>query len=638
MKKFLHILPLMIALLLTACKAEIDDVHINAPVVTLGEVSEVTGNSAVIQENIKQQGGKVSYCLIRYGTSQTSLTETERYDVSSENVRLKLPSLQANTTYYFQVVVSSGYSEVESEVRSFTTLNPAVALSEASAVTATTALFQAQLHLEGSTPISCTLRYGTDVLSMTHSVAITDVQEDIEIPLSSLVIGTNYYCQFVVNLGGKVLKSELKFFTTLNPVVSLSEAMNVTSSSVSLQVSISTGSEGNPECVLRYGTDASLLTAEIEIQNEEDILLTSLDASTTYFIQLIAHYGSVEIASDVKRFSTSERSPQDPIVFADPQVERICVEYWDVNGDGSLSYQEASLVNSLEDRFKENVDINMFDELKYFYGLKEVGGFADCLFLEHITIPYGVVTVLPDAFLRCSNLKGITISETVTAIEWEAFSGCSNLTDVTLPESLTSISARAFFDCSSLAYIHIPESVLDIGENAFWNCIHLKSISIPKQIERIRKSVFGNCISLEQIEIPYGVKVLEVDAFVGCSSLSSISIPETVVVIGKEVFAGCSRLNSITIPEGVKSIEDHTFAFCDSLVSIEIPANVTSIGRRVFDLCSNLKSVFVQATVPPTIDDEAFQNTDCTIYVSAESVEAYQKAWPTYAYRIKAIP
>ena len=104
------------------------------------------------------------------------------------------------------------------------------------------------------------------------------------------------------------------------------------------------------------------------------------------------------------------------------------------------------------------------------------------------------------------------------------------------------------------------------------------------------------------------------------------------------IFAGCSRLNSITIPEGVKIIEDHTFAFCDSLVSIEIPANVTSIGWRVFELCSNLKNVFVQATVPPTIDDEAFQNTDCIIYVPTESVEAYQKAWPFYASRIKAIP
>jgi len=116
MKKLLHILPLMIVILLTACTAEMDDVEVNAPIVTLGEVSEITGNSAVIHASIKQQGGKVSYCLIRYGTSQSSMTEIERYDVNSESLSLKLPSLQSNTTYYYQLVVSSGYSEVESEV------------------------------------------------------------------------------------------------------------------------------------------------------------------------------------------------------------------------------------------------------------------------------------------------------------------------------------------------------------------------------------------------------------------------------------------------------------------------------------------------------------------------------------------
>lgn len=639
MKKHLHyILSVLLSLFLWACTGEMDDVSINAPQVTLGSVTDITASSAVIHADVVQHGGKISYYLIKYGTSESALTETKKYDANSGNVNLLLPSLKVNTTYYYQLIVSSGYSEVESEVRSFTTLNPAVSLSEATEITATTARFHIQLHLEGSTPMSCFLRYGTDALSLPYSVAISEYQEEIDIPLTSLQINTTYYCELVVNLGASELKSEIKSFTTLNPIISLSEAMNVSSSSALIQFSLSTGLEGNPHCFLRYGIDASSLTEELAIQDSQEILLTGLEASTTYYIQLVARYGVVERTSETKSFFTTKRNSDDPIVFVDSQVERICVEYWDINGDGKLSYQEASLVTLLEDRFMENVEITTFDELKFFSSLEEIGGFSDCLSLERISIPAGVTTIGPDAFLRCSNLKSISIPEGVTTIEWEAFYKCSNLTSITLPESLTYISDWAFSECGSLTYINVPEGVTDIGENAFWNCSSLKSISIPKQMERIRQSVFGYCTSLNHIEIPNGLKVIEIDAFVGCSNLSSISIPETVKIIGAEAFAGCSRLTSITIPEGVKSIEDHTFGFCSSLMSITIPASVMSIGSIVFEYCTSLKSVIVQATVPPTINDDTFRETDCTIYVPSESLEAYQTAWSSYASRIKAIP
>ena len=60
-------------------------------------------------------------------------------------------------------------------------------------------------------------------------------------------------------------------------------------------------------------------------------------------------------------------STDEIIVFADPNVENTCVWYWDSDGDGYLSYDEAAAVTSLRRRF-DNEPITSFDELQYFTG------------------------------------------------------------------------------------------------------------------------------------------------------------------------------------------------------------------------------------------------------------------------------
>ncbi|MBR1939739.1 MAG: leucine-rich repeat protein [Bacteroidaceae bacterium] len=641
MKKLLHILPLMIALLLTACKAEIDDVQINAPVVTLGEVSEVTGNSAVIQANIKQQGGKVSYCLIRYGTSQTSLTETERYDVSSENVSLKLPSLQANTTYYYQVVVSSGYSEVESEVRSFTTLNPAVALSEASAVTATTALFQAQLHLEGSTPISCTLRYGTDVLSMTHSVAITDVQEDIEIPLSSLVIGTTYYCQLVVNLGVTKLMSELKSFTTLNPVVSLSEAQIITSTSAAFEMQISTDRSEGSSFALRYGTDEHALSNTLtvtDIKDNNQVVLTGLFSSTQYYVQLVVTFGNTERVSEIRSFTTADLNMEEPIAFADAEVKRVCVEYWDIDGDGELSYKEAASVTDLEDKFVDNKYINTFDELMYFSGLTSLAGFSGCTYLTSVTIPKQVTAIGDDAFYGCSSLADIRISDNITSIGNNAFWFCSSLKNVLLPETVVEIGEHAFYRCENLESFNLPSGITKISNGTFDRCLNLSGIAIPDRVTEIGSLAFNECNKITTVKIPDGVRIIQECAFGRMAGLTSLEIPESVTIFESGAFINLA-LTTIKLPKNLTIIGGQCFMF-SKLVTVTLPETVTKIGDDAFHMCFDLTSIAILAKTPPEIGKKNvfYDDVSFPIYVPSESVEAYKAAWPTYASRIKAIP
>ena len=82
------------------------------------------------------------------------------------------------------------------------------------------------------------------------------------------------------------------------------------------------------------------------------------------------------------------------------------------------------------------------------------------------------------------------------------------------------------------------------------------------------------------------------------------------------------------------------FYGCTSLTSITIPSGVTSIGNNTFNGCTSLTSITVEATTPPTLGLNVFNNTNnCPIYVPAESVDAYKTAnnWSKYADRIKAI-
>ena len=171
------------------------------------------------------------------------------------------------------------------------------------------------------------------------------------------------------------------------------------------------------------------------------------------------------------------------------------------------------------------------------------------------------------------------------------------------------------------------------------------AITIPSGTTSIAPYTFYQYSGLTSVNIPSGVTSIGDAVFYQCSGLTSVNIPSSVTSIGEDAFSECYSLTSITIGNGVTSIGNYAFSYCSSLTSINIPSGVTSIGDSAFSLCSGLTSVTVNAVTPPTLGNNAFNNTPIAsgtgyIYVPSASVNTYKttSGWSTYASRIQAIP
>lgn len=218
-----------------------------------------------------------------------------------------------------------------------------------------------------------------------------------------------------------------------------------------------------------------------------------------------------------------------PIIkFADANVKKICVDNWDINGDGELSEAEAASVTDLDHKFcgnfeHHNTSIVSFDELKYFTGL----------------------TNIDYQFRYCENLKNIIIPENVSDICSYTFEKCNSLEKIVLPKNLKSIGENAFRECLSLKSITIPDSVSSIGANAFISCSSLESINIPKSLSTISEGMFYYCNNLKQIYIPSNVTAIDDDAF-SQTGIIELELPKSITKLGG-AFVSCKKIKKVKI-------------------------------------------------------------------------------------------
>lgn len=291
------------------------------------------------------------------------------------------------------------------------------------------------------------------------------------------------------------------------------------------------------------------------------------------------------------------------IVFQDPVAKSASVYLGDTNGDGELSYAEAAAITDLTLIFKDQVEMQYFNELQYFTGLTAIGdnAFSGCVNLSAITLPPTITSIGNYAFgysvdnqgypVPCSSLQSIVIPPSVTTIGAYAFSQ-SGLTEVILPPSVTSIGTLAFGDCDNLEYVYLPASVTSIEGNAFTGT------------------------SIWTIEVDQENPVY--DSRGGCNAIIQTDI--------NKLITGCK---STVIPDDVLSIGVSAFENATGLTTINLPSSVESIGEYAFANCSGLTTIYAERPLPPTIYGNTFLNmahSNVTVNVLCGALSDYKNA------------
>ncbi len=286
------------------------------------------------------------------------------------------------------------------------------------------------------------------------------------------------------------------------------------------------------------------------------------------------------------------------IFFEDDAVADICLENWDANKDGRISYLEAAEVKELGSLFRDNANITTFKELADFTAIEEI----------------------PDsAFIGCSSLQTIAISNAVTRIGKSAFEGCSVFTLPALSKYVTTIGEKAFYGCGGIKSFNASKYITSIGDGAFANCQALTKFTAtgstvyiaPKNILISKDSTtvvaYPAALNWTSINLNESLKEIRPYAFSGASKLKTINF-NMVESIGHHAFEMCNGLQQVEFSEGIKNIEEGAFSNCQNLQSIKIPANVTSIAPKAFEGMPVAVRCQVAWTTPLEIEANTFSN------------------------------
>ena len=318
--------------------------------------------------------------------------------------------------------------------------------------------------------------------------------------------------------------------------------------------------------------------------------------------------------------------------------------------------------------------------------------FAGCSGLTEVTIPNSVTSIGEETFKNCTGLTSVTIPNSVTSIGQYAFEGCTGLIDITVNSSGS--LEHVFNDCTGLKSVVIGNSITKIGGNTFSGCSGLTSITIGESVSDMSsQDIFEGCENLSQVYCKATTPpTLHIAAFERCSANRVLYVPvgygdtyrkdytwsynfsniqefnfsddnegdnnnDDVVDVSEfsadgfsynVISDGCVEIveytganSTVIIPSSVnymnKSynvVEIGEFAFAFSYISaITIPETIYSIDNYAFYDCYYLLEITVQATTPPTIAKNTFNDYTPTLIVPYGCANVYRNAlyWSNFS-------
>lgn len=299
------------------------------------------------------------------------------------------------------------------------------------------------------------------------------------------------------------------------------------------------------------------------------------------------------------------------IRFADSAVGAICAANW---GDGvGVTREQATAVTKLNNKFRANAEITVFDELERFSGVTQLegrGDFRACTALT--TIGSTHVTKITDGHPTNSGGSG-------------AFMNCTALVSARFP-NLTYIGSTAFYKCTALVNLELGDGITYIGSNAFEGCNALDRLDLPETIETIDSSAFNGTKVLNRQDyaaLPL-VTTLGKWAFAYSSVTKRMAFPNLTGTISNNTFYK-SGIEEITDLGTVTKIVDSqnggygiygTFQDSAALRYVALPQTLKYLGASAFSGCTSLSLTEINLPALTTIGGSAFYN--CTSLALAE--------------------
>lgn len=194
--------------------------------------------------------------------------------------------------------------------------------------------------------------------------------------------------------------------------------------------------------------------------------------------------------------------------------------------------------------------------------------------------------------------------------------------DITVPNQVelggisyvvTTIGDYAFRACTGVTSVEMGPSIKKIGQYGFAGT-NIISIKIP-----------SNCVEIGTYAFNIDVlQNIEVDPDNRCFCIVNSGLFDKDLTTLYQYPADCSQ-DVFVIPEGVKIIKSGSLiAF--RAHTIDFPSTIETFGQWNFSLCRNLTTMVVRLRdVPSSMDDNFGRfRSNCTLYVPAESIEAYK--------------
>lgn len=478
-------------------------------------------------------------------------------------------------------------------------LPPSVSIEAARDITRTSALLSGKVTPNAEGNVSqIRFRYGL-TSDMTESVDISVTEEqDVSTLLTGLHPGSTYYYRLEAGNTYSTVHSETMSFETVpntEPTVSDLKMLNQGPSSITLECEIlDDGGEEITATGFYFRAEEDEQEQQIKLGSPEEkrwkTRIGNLQLETTYYIQAYAANSIGETRSKVYQFQTGE-----VVVLTEAGTlheaigEQEKYQFTTLSIAGPLNGTDIRYLRDMmgTDIEGENTDgrlqrLNLNDASIVAGGASydgqrfttantvSQGMFANCIWLQELTLPVGVTTVERNAFENCTSLSVLHFSPLLA--RFASSEGCSSLTILDIPEVNPAFSSDngILYNQKMTELVWYPEGKKE------------EYFQIPSNITTIREYAFYNT-RLQQIDLPSSVKE-----------------------IGQEAFA-FSAIKSIVLPDNISLIPHGCFQQCRQLQSLTLGASVSYLSEYCFDGCSSLQHLYIKASdFPPVCQDETF--------------------------------